>query len=62
MQFNQNMIICQNYLLNSDLKLNFITRQTRSSADAEGPHDASLRNTALEKACKNTQGHYNCCY
>jgi len=43
------------------------TNKTRSSADAEGPRDASqIQNTALEKACntdmtmKDTQCHYNC--
>jgi len=42
---------------------------TRSSTDAEEPHDVSeAQNVALEKACnrgmiyKDIQGHYNCYY
>jgi len=48
----------------------YVTQKlTRSSADAEGPHDVTqkykilhLKRLALEKTFKDTKGHYNCCY
>jgi len=45
------------------------TCTTRSSADAEAPHDVpQIWNITFEKACnrgttfKDSKGHYNCCY
>jgi len=46
-----------------------MAENTRSSANADGPHDMpQIRNIALEKLCNrgmtlnDAQDHYNCCY